>query len=104
MNYYQECNQPEIKGEAIKVFDTVEDLIISFEDKGFRCPHCGGISKDAYTCDSGKVMSNGKPCDWKVYGLFGDMGKGVYIFIKEKLRGQTIFMPVAWEQKEAESI
>jgi len=44
-------------------------------------------------------MENGKPCDWKVYGLFKDLGKGVYIFVKEKMRGETIFKPIAWENE-----
>ncbi|WP_196602106.1 hypothetical protein [Pectinatus frisingensis] len=97
MNYYQDCNQPLIQGDKVKVFDTVDDAVKSFKDMGFRCPICGGISKNPYECDSGKKMSKNKICDWKVYGLLGDLGKGVYIFCKDKCKGQTIFMPVAWE-------
>lgn len=98
MNYYQECNQPEIKGDKVKVFETVEDMLKSIGDKKFRCPACGGISKSPYNCDSGLEMEKGKVCDWKVYGLFGDLGKGVFVYCKDKLQGETIFMPIAWEQ------
>lgn len=90
MNYYQDCNQPEIKGDKVKVFETVKDMINSIGEKRFRCPSCGGISTDPYKCNGG--------CDWKVYGLFGDLGKGVFVYCKDKLKGETIFMPLAWEQ------
>lgn len=90
MNYYQECNQPEIKSDRVRVFDTLEDLKASIGDKGFRCPSCGKISKSPYECTS-------EGCDWKVYGLFKDLGKSVFVFVKEKIAGETIFMPIAWE-------
>lgn len=91
MNYYQDCNQPEITSKRVKVFDTVQDFISSAGKKEFRCPSCGGVSTDPYACNGG--------CDWKVYGLFGDMGKGVFVYIKEKVRGETIFMPLSWEEE-----
>lgn len=105
MNYYQECNQPEIKGDKVKVFDTVEDMLKSIGKKQFRCPSCGGISTNPYSCDSGLEIEKAtkrkpaKVCDWKVYGLFGDLGKGVFVFCKDKVKGETIFMPVSWEQE-----
>lgn len=55
----------------------------------FRCPSCGKESSNPYEC---------KACGWKVYGLLGDMGKGVFVYVKEQLRGETMFMPVSWEQ------
>lgn len=100
MNYYQEANQPEIKGDNVRVFETVEEMLESIGEKGFRCPMCGGITKNPYKCDTGLEMSKGKICDWKVGGLFRDMGKGVYIYCKDKLRGELIFMPLAWETVE----
>lgn len=96
MNYYQESQQPEIKGNA-RVFETVEDLRKSIGNAGFRCPACGGVSKSPYTCDTGKNMSPGKVCDWKSWGLLGTMGKGASVYVKSELRGSNIFMPVAWE-------
>lgn len=96
MNYYQECEQPEIKGDNVRVFETVADLLASIGKEGFRCPMCSGVSKSPYECDSG-LKVDGKTCDWKVYGLFRDLGKGVSVFVKEKLKGESLFMPVAWE-------
>jgi hypothetical protein len=84
MNYYQECNQPLLHGDKIRVFETLDDMFDSIGDLGFRCPACNGISKSPYECDSGLEMSEGNICDWKVYGLFTDMGKGVYVFVKDK--------------------
>lgn len=98
MNYYQEANQPEIKADTVRLFDTQDDLRESVGTTGFRCPSCGGVSKSAYVCDSGLPMNKkGEICNWKSYGLFGTMGKGIYVFVKDKLKGQNIFMPVAWE-------
>lgn len=106
MNYYQDCNQPTIEGDGVRVFDTLDDLKKAIGKAGFRCPLCAGVSKDAYACDSGKIVEKVKvgrdgPCNWKVYGLLGDLGKGVYVFVKAEMRGQRIFMPVAWETKVA---
>lgn len=99
MNYYQDCHQPKIEGESVRVFDTLVDMRKSIGTAGFRCPACDGVSKDPYACDSGKEMEKGKVCDWKVYGLFGDLGKGVYVFVKTEMRGQRVFKPIAWEQQ-----
>lgn len=87
MNYYQQCNQPEIKGDNVRVFETVEDFRKSVDGR-YRCPHCGGISTDPCECNAGG-------CDWKIYGLipFG----AAYVFIKDTCRVYRIFHPVAWE-------
>lgn len=92
MNYYQECNQPEIKEGRVRIFDNDEDFRKSVGDKGFRCPKCGRVSKSPYECTA-------EGCDWKAYGLFGTLGKGIYVFNKSEAIGDTIFMPVAWEVK-----
>lgn len=55
MNYYQDSNQPEIKDDKVMVFETVGELLQSIGEKKFRCPACGGISTDPYTCNSGKL-------------------------------------------------
>ncbi|MCR1953824.1 hypothetical protein NSA24_03115 [Clostridioides mangenotii] len=96
MNYYQEANQPEIKGSKVKVFDTIDDLHRAIGGKGFRCPCCGGISKNPYECNSG-VEIEGKECNWKVYGFLRDMGKGAFFYIKSEMKGENIFMPISWE-------
>ena len=97
LNYYQDSNQPEIKSDKVRIFDSVDEMLKSVSDKKFRCPACGGISTDPYECNSGLKMSKGKKCDWKVYGLFGDLGKGVFVYCKDQLRGETMFMPITWE-------
>jgi len=98
MNYYQDSNQPEIKGNKVRVFETVDEMIKSV-GKEFRCPLCGGISTNPYECNSGLKMSNGKTCDWKVYGLLRGLGKDIFVYCKDKVRGEHIFMPIAWEQE-----
>lgn len=96
LNFYQEANQPEIKADRVRIFETVEDLLKSIGSAGFRCPSCCGVSKSPYECNSGK-KAYGKICDWKVYGLFGHMGKGIAVFVKEKFALENLFMPIAWE-------
>ncbi|MCK5606795.1 hypothetical protein KAR91_33140 [Candidatus Pacearchaeota archaeon] len=88
MNYYQDSRMPLIEG--CKVFETKEELLDSIGKDGFRCPKCEGISKDPYTCSC-------EDCDWKSYGLFGTLGKGVDLVIKSTLDQDHIFMPVVWE-------
>lgn len=100
MNYYQDCNQPKLNegNSLVKIFETVEDAKASISGKGFRCPSCGGISKNPYKCDTGIVIENGnKVCDWASYGLLGTLGKGAYLLVKDKMKVQELFMPVAWE-------
>lgn len=100
MNFYQDCNQPKLDGEQVRVFETMEDLLDSIGQGGYRCPRCEGVSKNAYECDSGLEMAPGEVCNWKSYGLFGTLGKGVSIFVKSELRGNSAFMPIAWETAE----
>jgi len=98
MNYYQECKQPRIEGDRVRVFDTVGDLMASIGKDGFRCPCCGGVSSSPYECDSGVIRSDGTVCNWKVYGLFGGLGKDAFVYCKDKVHGERMFMPVAWEE------
>jgi hypothetical protein len=97
MNYYQESNQPLPTSERVRILKTRQELLDAIGEAGFRCPACGGRSTSPYECDSGKEMEPGKICDWKVYGLLKDLGKGVYVFVKDQFYGETIFMPIAWE-------
>lgn len=102
MNYYQDAEQPLIEGDSVRVFETTDELVQAIGKNGFRCPNCNGISKSPYACDSGVklklINSKGpEPCNWKVGGLFRALGKGVYVFVKAELKGEMIFMPIAWE-------
>ena len=98
MNYYQESQQPAMKGDRVRVFETVADLLSAIEKREFRCPWCKGVSSDPHVCTSGELV-DGNICDWKSYGLFGTLGLGASIFVKEKLAGENIFMPIAWEPR-----
>jgi hypothetical protein len=97
MNYYQDCNQPQIKDATVRVVESREAFREQVGDTGFRCPMCGGVSTDPSTCNSGKDMEPGKVCDWKAYGLFGTLGKGVSVVVKHPFAVYQIFMPIAWE-------
>lgn len=103
MNFYQESRQPTLDGPKVRVFDTVEQLGAVVGVSGFRCPYCKGVSRSPYRCDSGVQVEllNSKElatCNWGVGGLLGDLGKGVFVFVKEKMIGERIFMPVDWEE------
>lgn len=92
MNYYQDCNQPEIKGGKVVVFDTFQEFYEALgEDRKFRCPSCGKETKSPYEC---------KHCGWKIYGLLGDLGKGVFVYVKDRLKGENLFMPISWEEAQ----
>jgi len=97
MNYYQDANQPEINSDRVRVFERVEEMLRSIKEKEFRCPACSGITTSPYKCNSGLEINKGKVCDWNVGGLFGDLGKGVFVYCKDKLKGENIFIPIAWE-------
>lgn len=98
MNYYQDCNQPLLTNPNVRIFENEKELHESVSENKFRCLSCGGVSTSPYECNSGKEMSKGKICNWKSYGLFGTMGKGTFIFLKEKMKGENIFTPVSWEK------
>lgn len=92
MNYYQNCNQPDIKAGKVRVFDTLEDFRTAVGEKKFRCSSCGKITTDPYEC---------KTCGWAVYGLLMGLGKEAFIYVKDKMKGAHIFMPISWEERES---
>ena len=79
------------RAKSVRVFDTMDAYRKALDGKKFRCPSCGKESADPYNC---------KACGWAVYELLGDLGKGVFVYVKEKLHGDNIFMPIAWEEKD----
>lgn len=91
LNYYQDSNQPEIKGEKVKVFDTLEDFWDAVGEFKFRCPSCGEVTTDPYEY---------KACGWKVYGLLRGFKEDVFVYVKDKLKGERIFMPLSWEKQQ----
>lgn len=89
VNFYQANRLPLL--ENVYVFDTLADIKEKFPSKKFICPKCGKISTDPYECSQ-------PDCDWKVYGLLGDLGKGIKIIVKELFLShpvpETIFKPI----------
>lgn len=98
MNYYQESAQPKINKKDVLIVESLEEFFKKVRDLGFRCPACSGISNNPYRCTSGNKLKDGKTCNWRVYGLLGHLGKGLYVFVKDRATGHTIFMPVALEK------
>lgn len=96
INYYQDANFPKLDG--VRVFESREAFAAAFPSRKFTCPACEGISTDPYECNAGTVRKDSKPCDWKSYGLFGTMGKGLRVIVKDTFlehpRVHEIFMPV----------
>lgn len=108
--YYSESRFP-IKKEHIVIFEDEKDLRKRADPKkGFRCPHCKGISKHPYQCNSGiklvLINSEGKKeiCNWKSFGLFGTLGKGMTFTLKSiwphKPFVDESFMPISMEEKD----
>lgn len=105
-NYYQWANFPRL--DEVIVFKNSDEMLDKVKPHlGFRCPNCEGKTKSPYVCDSGKKVDDDKTCDWKVYGLFGTLGKGARITISEnwieKPIVQSIFYPLAWENEKIQS-
>ncbi len=99
-NYYQWAKFPKL--EDVKVYKDQEELLKVIQpEKGFRCPSCVGVSKDPYTCDTGIERKDKKICDWKSYGVFGTLGKGIrLIIVKDWLKNPIVdscFMPISME-------
>jgi hypothetical protein len=96
VNYFQNANFPDLMG--VYVFDSNESFLSEFPSKKFLCPCCGGISTDPQKCDSGKKMSKKEICNWKSYGLFGTLGKGIHVVFKDKFeitpKPVEIFKPI----------
>jgi hypothetical protein len=93
VNFYQEANFPDLSG--VKIFDNLEQLQEKYKSKQFRCPACKGVSSHPYKCTC-------EGCDWKGYGLFRTLGKGLRFTIKEGFLKKPIideiFMPLEEEE------
>ena len=98
-NYYQQSNFPSLKG--VTVFASLGALQAAIPSKQFRCPCCSGVTSDPYTCNSGEKRKDGAVCNWTSYGLFGTLGKGLRVLVKDAFMSQPrvheIFMPLELE-------
>lgn len=105
MNYYQESQQPD--PEKIRVFANIDAFKKACGKQGFICPSCGGISSNPYHCDTHRLVKRGRKkieCDWMAGGLFGTMGKGAVVLLRNRMTIYHIFMPVAWMQKKTDTM
>lgn len=108
VNFYQESNFPLLE-DGILILESIDDFKQKFPSHKSICPACGGVSTDYYECNSGvkreTITGKGKNkkktefvCDWKVFGLLGDLGKGIKVIIKDKFlehpKPILIFKPI----------
>ncbi|MDO8728535.1 MAG: hypothetical protein Q7K26_01440 [bacterium] len=94
-NYYQEANFPSL--ESVVLFDDIEAFKKRYPSGKYRCPSCSGESTNPYECNA--VSSTKKdPCNWKSYGLFGTLGKGLRVALKNEFLSRPkideIFSPI----------
>jgi hypothetical protein len=91
VNFYQENNLPLLDKGKVHVFQTIKEFQTKFPSHKSICPSCGKESTDFYECSQ-------PDCDWKVYGLLRDLGKGIRIIIKDKFLEhpvpELIFTPI----------
>lgn len=94
VNFYQDSNFPTLQN--VHVFQNKEEFFSKFPSRKFICPACGKESTNPYECSQ-------PDCDWKVYGLFSDLGKGIYILFIDKFftnpKPENIFMPIELYQQ-----
>lgn len=99
INYYQEANFPDLSG--VVLLESLDEFKRLYPSGKYRCPACDGESSNPYECDTGLPVGKGKEshaCDWKAYGLFGTMGKGLRVAFRNGFLEhggiEEIFMPV----------
>lgn len=108
-NYYQESTFPRLDVGDVLIVDNLDDFRRRFPSGHYRCPCCNGISTNAYTCNSGLLVGTPEShvCDWKAYGLFRTMGKGLRVVLKshflERPVVTEIFNPLENEPRHKES-
>lgn len=94
-NWFSDTYLPDL--DTVFVFDTIDDFKTKFPSGKYICPSCEGESTDFQTCNSG-LRNTGQKCNWRSYGLFGTLGKGIKIYIKDMVtdfpKPIEIFMPI----------
>ncbi|MDO8654217.1 MAG: hypothetical protein Q7R66_18760 [Undibacterium sp.] len=98
INFYQNSKFPSL--ENVVVFESTEEVKGRYPSGKYRCPSCNGISTDPYVCNVAPA-SGKKQCDWKSYGLFGTLGKGLRVVVRSTFLEHPvvheIFMPLEAE-------
>lgn len=88
-NWFQNANLPKI--DNVYVYKNAEDFFTKHPEKKYICPKCEWVSTNPCEC-------NAWWCDWKVYGLFSDLWKGISIFFTDEIENsgkpQKIFKPI----------
>lgn len=102
MNWYQEYNFPDLLG--VTIVKNKDEFLQRFPSKKFCCPFCSGETSKPQECNSGLKVENIKGhkktvCNWKSYGLFGTMGKGIRVLVVDEFlagdgRVHEIFSPI----------
>lgn len=101
INYYQEANFPDLSG--VVLLEGLDEFKRLYPSGKYRCPACSGESTSPYECNAARQVGKGKEsaCDWKAYGLFGTMGKGMRIAFRDGFlehgKIEQIFMPIEAE-------
>jgi len=98
-NWFQDGNIPTLKD--VSIFETKAHFQSTFSSGNSICPACSGISTNYRVCNSGVIIKK-KICDWKAFGLFGTLNKGVKILIKENAVNfpspVSIFKPIEYDK------
>ncbi|HFU2857273.1 TPA: hypothetical protein ACGQ50_000813 [Enterobacter cloacae] len=81
VNHYQESNIPRLAD--ILTFKTKAEFAAINPSKKYICPACDAQTDNPYECEAGTLKADGNKCDWKSYGFFKTLGKGVDILIAE---------------------
>ena len=105
INYYQAANFPDLSG--VVLLENLAEFKQRYPSHKYRCPSCGGESTNPYECNTGLSVGKGKKaitCDWKAYGLFGTVGKGMRVAFRDGFlehgKIEEIFMPIEVESIE----
>jgi hypothetical protein len=98
INYYQEANFPSL--ENVVLFDDINAFKKRYPSGKYRCPSCGGESTNPYECNAAQPIEK-EPCNWKSYGLFGTLGKGIRVALKNEFLSHPkideLFSPIEAE-------
>lgn len=98
VNFYQEAKFPKL--DDVTLFESAEEVRDRYSSGKYRCPSCSGVSTDPYVCNAAPAAGK-EQCDWKSYGLFGTLGKGLRVVVRSTFLEHPVvhelFMPLEAE-------